>query len=275
MSATLRCTSGTQYPCHTLDLRDSLGITQIGDTMFTKARFKRVLVFGVVSVALAGASAAFAAPADAATGRLGRTYSLNVRSAPQLSASVVGTIPKGGSVTLLCYVHGANVQGPWEASNIWDRVDLGGGRTGYAADAFVITGSATPIVPPCDAPPAAPSGGSREANAVAYAKSMIGNSSLGGLCEAFAERAFGGSFRFPNAISDYRWQAARGRIHTDKNAPAGALVYYSSPRWDAGNGHVAVSIGNGQVITTLGPGQPISVKGITWPPGFIGWAYAP
>ncbi|MBT8162587.1 SH3 domain-containing protein [Arthrobacter sp. GN70] len=244
--------------------------------MFTKARFKRVLAFGVVSAALIAASAAFAAPADAATGRLGRTYSLNVRSAPQLSASVVGTIPKGGSVTLLCYVRGANVQGPWEASNVWDRVDLGGGRTGYAADAFVITGSATPIVPPCDAAPApAPTGGSREAKAVAYARSMIGNTSLGGWCEVFAARAYGNSFFFTNAISNYRWQAARGRIHADKNAPAGALVYYSSPRWDAGNGHVAISNGNGQVITTLELGQPISVKSISWPPGFLGWAYAP
>ncbi|WP_284990853.1 SH3 domain-containing protein [Arthrobacter sp. efr-133-TYG-120] len=245
--------------------------------MFTKTRFKRVLAAGAITVALAAGSAVFAAPADAATGRLGKSYSLNVRSSPQVSASVVGTIPKGGSVNLLCYVRGANVQGPWGASNIWDRVDLGGGRIGYAADAFVITGSANPIVPPCDqpAPAPSPSGGSREARAVAYAHSMIGNKSLGGLCEVFAARAFGNSFTFPNAISNYRWQATRGRIHTDKNAPAGALVYYSSPRWDAGNGHVAVSIGNGQVITTLEPGQPISVKNITWPPGYLGWAYAP
>ena len=245
--------------------------------MFTKTRFKRVLAAGAVTVALAAGGAVFAAPADAATGRLGKTYSLNVRSAPQLSASVVGTIPKGGSVNLLCYVRGANVQGPWEASNIWDRVDLGGGRIGYAADAFVITGSATPIVPACDAPAPvpAPSGGSREAKAVAYAKSMIGNTSLGGWCEVFAARAFGNSFTFPSAIANYRWQAARGRIHPDKNAPAGALVYYSSQRWDGGYGHVAVSIGNGQVITTLEAGQPISVKSITWPPGFLGWAYAP
>ncbi|MEZ2388366.1 SH3 domain-containing protein [bacterium RCC_150] len=243
--------------------------------MVSKTRFRRALAAGAVSAALLAGGAVFAAPADAATGRLGKTYSLNVRSAPQLSASVVGTIPKGGSVTLLCYVRGANVQGPWEASNIWDRVDLGGGRIGYAADAFVITGSATPIVPPCDPPAPAQSGGSREAKAVAYARSMIGNTSLGGWCEVFAARAYGNSFSFPNAISNYRWQAARGRIHTDKNPPAGALVYYSSPRWDAGNGHVAISNGNGQVITTLEPGQPISVKSITWPPGYLGWAYAP
>jgi uncharacterized protein YraI len=247
--------------------------------MMAKTRSKRVRAAGAVALALTAGGAVLAAPADAATGRLGRTYSLNVRSAAQQSASLVGTIPKGGSVTILCYVHGTNFQGPWEARNIWDRVHLGGGRTGYAADAFVITGSATPIVPQCDtpkpAPAPAPSGGSRETKAVAYAKSMVGNTSLGGLCEVFAERAFGSSFTFGNAIADDRSQAAKGRIHTDKNAPAGVLVYYSSPRWDQGNGHVAVSIGNSQVVTTLGIGQPISVKAITWPPGYLGWAYAP
>lgn len=249
--------------------------------MAPRSRYKRLLAAGSASLALVTAGVALAAPAEAATGRIGRTYTLNVRSAPQVSASIVSVIPRGGSLNLTCYVRGATVQGPWGASNIWDRVDLGGGRVGYAADALVITGSSAPIVPACGSAPSAPapqppaSSGSREARALAWAQSQVGSRGWGSWCQKFVGTAYPGSRSFGSAIEAYRWQAANGRIHRDQNPPAGAIVYYSSPRWDAGYGHVAIATGDGHVITTLEAGQPVSVKALTWPPGFLGWAYAP
>jgi len=77
--------------------------------------------------------------------------------------------------------------------------------------------------------------------------------------------------RFAN---DYLAEANAGRIHTDTNPPAGALVFYGGAN---GNGHVAISIGNGQEIGTygnLGQAYPIRqypVTGYLSNP-YLGWA---
>lgn len=266
--------------CKNVPQRGPLGDAGMGVQMSIRTRYKQLLAACALTVGLALAGVAFTAPAaEAATGRNGAGGSLNVRSGPQVTSSILGSIPRGATITLVCYVPGGKVQGPWGASTLWDRIDLGGGRSGYVADALVITGSMAPIVPSCDAQkpspqPPAPSGGSREAKALASAKSMLGNTSMGGLCEAFVEKAYGKTFRFANAIGHYQWQNARGRIHKDRNAPAGALVFYSS-KWDSGNGHVAISEGNGKVVTTVWPGQPIVERDLGWLPGYLGWSYAP
>ncbi len=71
-----------------------------------------------------------------------------------------------------------------------------------------------------------------------------------GWCEEFAEQAEGFQFGpWASAVVDYQTGASAGRIHTDTDPPAGALVFYGPVN---GTGHVAVSIGNGQEVGTYG-----------------------
>lgn len=94
-----------------------------------------------------------------------------------------------------------------------------------------------------------------------------------GYCEAFVSEAEGYAVGFDSALAGYRWQLAHGRIHTDSNPPAGALVYYKG----GALGHVAISIGDGQEVGTLGnadqrlPVQQYPVRGFITAP-FLGWA---
>jgi hypothetical protein len=94
-----------------------------------------------------------------------------------------------------------------------------------------------------------------------------------GWCEQFAEQAEGFQFRFGSALENYNWENSHGRIHTDTNPPAGALVFYSGGT----SGHVAVSIGGGQEVGTYGfYGQRLSVRqypvvGFLSNP-YLGWA---
>ena len=97
--------------------------------------------------------------------------------------------------------------------------------------------------------------------------------SWSGYCEAFVSQAEGYAVEFDSALAGYKWQLAQGRIHTDSNPPAGALVYYKGGAY----GHVAISIGNGQEVGTLGnagqhlPVQQYAVRGFITAP-FLGWA---
>ena len=99
------------------------------------------------------------------------------------------------------------------------------------------------------------------------------NRAWSGYCEAFVSEAEGYMVGFDSALAGYRWQLAQGRIHTDSNPPAGALVYYKGGAY----GHVAISIGNGQEVGTLGsagenlPVQQYAVRGFL-PAPFLGWA---
>jgi cell wall-associated NlpC family hydrolase len=100
-----------------------------------------------------------------------------------------------------------------------------------------------------------------------------------GYCEQFAWEADGLKsmpFVDHNAMDHYRWQLSQGRIHTDTNAPVGAVVF-----WGTGApedlGHVAVSIGNGQAVGTLGDGRtalPVSqysLVGYFTTVKYLGW----
>ena len=97
-----------------------------------------------------------------------------------------------------------------------------------------------------------------------------------GYCEGFVEIAFGVRGQFASATAHYQWQLSQGRIRTDTNPPAGAIVFYGGA---SGYGHVGISIGGGQVISTQGfNGQRLpvwqhSVRGISNP--YLGWSYAP
>jgi hypothetical protein len=72
-------------------------------------------------------------------------FRLRLRAGPGRSFAQVRTLPDGAPVRVVCTGRGATVLGPFGASDLWDR--LAGG--GYASDAFVYTGSAGPVAPPC------------------------------------------------------------------------------------------------------------------------------
>ncbi|AOJ04219.1 MULTISPECIES: peptidoglycan DD-metalloendopeptidase family protein [Burkholderia] len=70
---------------------------------------------------------------------------VNLRSAPSLSASVVGTVANGATVQLACYAYGDTVQGNWGATRLWYRL----GSNQWVSDGFVNTGSNDPVVSAC------------------------------------------------------------------------------------------------------------------------------
>lgn len=73
--------------------------------------------------------------------------SLNIRSGPSTSYSVVGSVADGATVRIYCQTHGewiySDVYGVW--TDLWDRI--GTGR--YISDAYVYTGSNGQVAPSC------------------------------------------------------------------------------------------------------------------------------
>lgn len=232
-------------------------------------------------VAIATATlAGLALPANAA-GTYTTTAAVNVRSGPGTGYAITGSAGANAPFTLLCqWQGGTNISG----NSTWDKVTFSNGLTGAIADYNTTTPSFNNYAPgtgDCNTvtAPSSPQM-QRAANwAIAEANSpdptwsdYFGHA-WSGYCEQFAEQAEGFTFRYPSATADFQWQQANGRIHTDANPPAGALVYYSGGSF----GHVAVSIGSGQEIGTLGyVGQRLAVRqypvlGFLSNP-YLGWA---
>lgn len=202
------------------------------------------------------------------------------RHAPRLDARNGYGAPAGARVTTRCWTWGDAV-GP-NTNRLWWLIDYAG-RTFYVADRYL----STPNV--ANRPPAGETQcgvsapvSSREARAVDFARSQLGVRSTSltpdgmwsGWCELFVERAYGTSGRYPSAQANFNAQRAAGRVRTDTNPPAGALVFYA---WGS-YGHVGVSLGGGQVISTQGFSTPLPVRqhtvtGINLQ--YLGWAAAP
>ncbi|GAB3256694.1 M23 family metallopeptidase [Chitinimonas naiadis] len=70
---------------------------------------------------------------------------VNIRSAPNLQASIVTTVSNGAQVRLVCYANGDAVNGTWGSTTLWNRLDTGN----WISDGFVDTGSNQPVVPAC------------------------------------------------------------------------------------------------------------------------------
>jgi hypothetical protein len=107
--------------------------------------------------------------------------------------------------------------------------------------------------------------------AVAWEKAHASSQNWNNLCETAVEEAYGTIGRYHYAIDDYYAQRAAGRIHTDRNAPTGALVFFSG---DSSSGHVGLAAGDGQNYYTTDGGTihlaPLSEGGT-----YYGWSYAP
>ena len=77
---------------------------------------------------------------------------LNKRSGPGTSYPVVGSVPDGATVTIVCQATGTTETGDWGATDLWDRLD----DNTYVSDAFVYTGTNDMVAPACNGsqPPA-------------------------------------------------------------------------------------------------------------------------
>ncbi|MEO6775568.1 MAG: SH3 domain-containing protein [Kofleriaceae bacterium] len=69
---------------------------------------------------------------------------LNLRTAPSLNASIVGSLTNGTYVAISCQKRGSAVSGTYGTSTLWDRVN-----GGYVSDAYVYTGHNGQIAPTC------------------------------------------------------------------------------------------------------------------------------
>jgi hypothetical protein len=107
--------------------------------------------------------------------------------------------------------------------------------------------------------------------AVAWEKAHASSQNWNNLCETAVEEAYGTRYKYGSAYDDYYAQRAAGRIHTDRNAPTGALVFFSG---DSSAGHVGLAAGDGQNYYTTDGGTihlaPLSEGGT-----YYGWSYAP
>lgn len=112
--------------------------------------------------------------------------------------------------------------------------------------------------------------------AVAWEQAHASSENWNNLCETAVEHAYGvygvGNGGFYTALDNYRAQLAAGRVHTDRNAPAGALVFFNG---DSSAGHVGLAAGDGKNYYTTDGGTihlaPLSEGGTS----YYGWSYAP
>ncbi len=80
-----------------------------------------------------------------ATGRVNTSGpSLLVRSGPNRSADVVGSVADGATVTIRCQKRGGTVSGTYGTTDLWDRI-----AAGYVSDAYIYTGSDGRVAPDC------------------------------------------------------------------------------------------------------------------------------
>jgi hypothetical protein len=112
-------------------------------------------------------------------------------------------------------------------------------------------------------------------HAVAWEQAHATSQNWNDLCETAVEHAYGvygvGQGGYYTAKDNYLAQLAAGRIHTDRNAPVGALVFFSG---NSSAGHVGLAAGDGQNYYTTDGGTihlaPLSEGGT-----YYGWSYAP
>lgn len=200
-----------------------------------------------------------AGTANAATGRVSTSgIALTERAAPTTSASALGTLANGTSVTISCQTYGQSITGTYGTSQLWDK--LSDGR--YVSDTYVYTGSDGAVAPLC-------ADGESEA-AAKWASAQVGKAAYENLCELFVETAYGTSGRYATATAAYNAQKAAGRINTG-TPPPGALAFFTST---SSAGHVMLSIGGGWAASTA-PSSAIYFAHVTTRSDYLGWSYAP
>ena len=77
----------------------------------------------------------------------GVTGYIVVRSGPSTSASKLGAVSAGDSVTITCQTHGDTVMRSGNGSDVWDHIAQ---PDGYVTDTVIDTGSSAVVFPDCD-----------------------------------------------------------------------------------------------------------------------------
>ena len=108
------------------------------------------LFAALLALSITGADlGALAGPALAASGVTATVDTdgspLNVRSGPSATAALVGTVPDGSTISVVCQSTGQNVAGTVRSTAEWDRLSTGN----YVSDAYV---RATAAIATCAAP---------------------------------------------------------------------------------------------------------------------------
>ncbi|MDV9174191.1 SH3 domain-containing protein [Streptomyces sp. W16] len=85
----------------------------------------------------AGGAEAEAVAAAVHTYAIAPGISVNVRSGPGTSYTIVRVLPEGSRVPIYCQTPGTTVSGYYGTTNIWDNISNGE----YISDAYVNTGS--------------------------------------------------------------------------------------------------------------------------------------
>lgn len=225
------------------------------------------------------------AHADASATVKARTQKM---SAPNLTSQQNGWYDPGTQLSLVCSSRGQSVKG-YFSFNIpnggWDNLWYKTSDGSFVADVDIETGTLNVVAPDCTgggpapAAPAAPDNNDRVSHALAWARNELATNPDSPIeCFQFVEAAYGG-VKWPGytALDFYNTLNSEGKIHTDANPPAGALVFSSDPRFDRGQGHVMLSEGNGQYITANYYKSPkIRRVPLTYPGNtYLGWATAP
>jgi uncharacterized protein YraI len=236
----------------------------------------------ILAAGTAAASLTFlAGSAAAATGTVHTSSgaSVNVRSAPHTSASIVGTKANGATVTITCQTHGDTVTGKYGTSDIWDKIGSGG----YISDTYVYTGSDGTVAPACGTTSTGCStAGTGDphtcAQAVTWAKNHITTSYHSDYyrrCDHIVGLAYG--FPASGSVTAYaHWQAIpSSKKHAgDRSVPAGGLAFFST----SSAGHVMISIGGGTFVSNDIHGNgtytktTISEIESKWGAHYLGWA---
>ncbi|MEV4756876.1 SH3 domain-containing protein [Micromonospora sp. NPDC049559] len=239
---------------------------------------------------LAGAGLALASvlllasPAAAAVNGTVRTsgIALNVRSAPSTSASIVGTVANGATISIDCQITGTTVTGYYGTSSLWDHI----AGKGYVSDTYVYTGSNGWVAPACDA---GDGGDTSEcdvstihnprtcAEAVTWANQHITTNYVADYyqrCDHIMGLAYGYSASgFASAKVHWESTPSQYKHPGDRDAPVGTLVFFTTGQY----GHVAIVTAPGQLASNDIHGNgtftytTIAELEQRWGAGYLGW----
>lgn len=256
------------------------------DKGVTKMTVGRVLNMGVACGLVVACAAIGTGVAHADSSATVKTRTQRMSEA-NLNSHQNGWYNAGDHLTLVCSRRGQAVKGffsfnipngGWD--NLWYRTSDGN----FVADVDIETGTLNVVAPDCGSgsPPAAAApaaqDGDRVAKALGWARGQMANNPNSAIqCFEFVEAAYGTKWPGGTALDFFYNLKGQGKIHTDSNPPAGALVFSSDPRFDGGAGHVMLSEGNGHFITANYYKAPkIREVPLTYPGNtYLGWAVAP
>ncbi|HEV2122272.1 MAG TPA: NlpC/P60 family protein, partial [Chloroflexota bacterium] len=120
-----------------------------------------------------------------------------------------------------------------------------------------------------------PATSAKSAQAVAWAKSLLGRQDWNNLCEKFVEEAYGTTGIYPSAIAAANELVTHRGAASLREAPVGALLYFAADATNDFYGHAAIYLGNGKMISARPDG--VREERVDSPYNadrFIGWGEA-